>query len=188
MKFALCYSACVNAGKYVCEPGSAPIGRPPLDHLGESAIYWRFRLNSQESLLVQEISPHPGGRLLASLSQLAQLWRVPAKVWDSVTETAAGQLHSQTMVSVFVLSVCSQQLLGLPVTRVKLRTTVCGCSCPILLNTPLILQCVFLYLSLPFWMPCPSVALSVSGEFRLRLVPVDRMLFCRDRGRQWEDC
>lgn len=161
----------------VCEPGSVATGRLPSDHLGESVIYWSFGLNSQESLLVQESSHHPGRRLWASLSQLAKLWRVPAKVWDSVTETAVSQLHSQTMVSVFVLSVRSQQLLRLPVTTVYVRKTVCACSCPSILNTPLFLHSVFLYLSLPFWMPCPSVALSVSGEFRLRLVPVDRMLF-----------
>lgn len=35
----------------------------------------------------------------------------------------------------------------------------------------------FVYLSLPFWMPGASVALSFRGEFRLRPVPVDRMLF-----------
>lgn len=52
--------------------------------------------------LVQEGSPRPGGTLWASLSQLAGLWRVPAKVWDSATETAVGLLHSQTMASVFV--------------------------------------------------------------------------------------
>lgn len=60
----------------------------------------------EPEVLVQEGSPRPGGRLWASLSQLAELWRVPAKVWDSVTETAVGLLHSQTMMSVFVLCVC----------------------------------------------------------------------------------
>lgn len=97
-------AARVNAGLHVREPGSATTGRPPSDHLGEAVIYWKFGLNSQESLLVQESSHHPGRRLWASLSQLAKLWRVPAKVWDSVTETAVGQLHSQTVVSVFVHS------------------------------------------------------------------------------------
>lgn len=59
----------------------------------------------EPDFLVQEGSPNPGGKLWASLSQLAELWRVPAKVWDSVTETAVGLLHSQNMLSVFVLCV-----------------------------------------------------------------------------------
>lgn len=100
----LCATLHVNVGVHVREPGSAATGGTPSDHLGESVIYWKFGLNSQESLLVQESSHHPGRRLRAFLSQLAELWRVPAKVWDSVSETAVGQLHSQNMVSVFVHS------------------------------------------------------------------------------------
>lgn len=68
----------------------------------------------EPDFLVQEGSPRPGGKLLASLSQLAELWRVPAKVWDSVTETAVGLLHSQTMVSVFVLCVSVSKEAVLP--------------------------------------------------------------------------
>lgn len=83
----------------------------------------------EPDFLAQEGSPRPGWggwRLWVSLSQLAELWRVPAKVWDSVTETAVGLLHSQTMLSVFVLcarywgsSAASQQLRELPVTGEK---------------------------------------------------------------------
>lgn len=63
---------------------------------------------------VQQSSPHPGGRLRASLSQLAELWRVPAKVWDSVTETAVGLLHSQTVVSVCLYYVYMSEDAALP--------------------------------------------------------------------------
>lgn len=63
---------------------------------------------------VQQSSPHPGGRLRASLSQLAELWRVPAKVWDSVTETAVGLLHSQTTVSVCLYYVYMSEEAALP--------------------------------------------------------------------------
>lgn len=44
-------------------------------------------------------------------------------------------------------------------------------------------KCVWewVYLSLPFWIPWPSVARSVMGEFLLRPVPVDNMLFCKER-------
>lgn len=42
------------------------------------------------------------------------------------------------------------------------------------------------YLSLPFC--TPRVALSVIGEFLLRLVPVDRMLFYTAQGEQTEIC
>lgn len=63
---------------------------------------------------VQQSSPHPGGRLRASLSQLAELRRVPAKVWDSVTETAVGLLHSQTMVSVRLYYVYMSEEAALP--------------------------------------------------------------------------
>ncbi|MEQ2161127.1 hypothetical protein GOODEAATRI_006541 [Goodea atripinnis] len=67
--------------------------------MGKSVIYWRLGLNFQEGLIFESRRVYP------SLGQLAVLWRVPAKVWGSVNDTAVGQLHSKTSVSAILFGV-----------------------------------------------------------------------------------
>lgn len=144
----------------------------------------------EPDFLAQEGSPHPKGRLRAFPGQLAELWGVPAKAWDSVTETAVDLLHSQTSTTVSMCKLAKKHCCLTVTTWVakkRLKPTIghVGVVAHVILNALFIVfVCVHVYLSLPFWIPWPNVDLSVRGEFILRPVLVDRMLFCRERERE----